>query len=183
MAAIAIGIIQADNDPATSTGSKPVKALTRAQVTKPIAGAPAQLVALRDRINELAGGGPKAFDAQLRALRGYPVVVNGWAEWCHPCRYELPFFQRQAVARAGKVAFIGINAKDNPANARSLIARFPLPYPSFVDHGGALIRRYRAVGLPVTIFYDARGHRQLVHQGAFPSEQALSEAIDRYAKR
>jgi thiol-disulfide isomerase/thioredoxin len=183
VAALAIGVIQAGNNSNTSTTAKPPTPLTRAQVAKAIPGAPAPLAALRGRVSELAGGGTKAFDAQLRALRGYPVVVNAWAEWCHPCRYELPFFQREAVARGGKVAFLGINAKDDADKARSLAARIPLPYPSFVDHGGDLIRRFRAVGLPVTIFYDASGKRQMVHQGVFPSEQALSAAIDRYATR
>jgi thiol-disulfide isomerase/thioredoxin len=182
-AAIALGVIQADNNKSTTAAEKPLTPLTRAQLAKPIAGAPAKLVALRGRISELTDGGTKAFDAQLRALRGYPVVVNAWAEWCHPCRYELPFFQREAVARGGKVAFLGINAKDDADKARRLAAQIPLPYPSFVDHSGDIIRTFRAVGLPVTIFYDARGKRQMVHQGVFPSEQALSEAIDRYATR
>lgn len=38
----------------------------------------------------------EAFKARLEALRGHPVVVNQWASWCGPCRYEFPFFQKLA---------------------------------------------------------------------------------------
>src|SRR3712207_6901358 len=39
-------------------------------------------------------GGLERFDAELRRLRGTPVVVNLWAAWCGPCRFEIPFLQR-----------------------------------------------------------------------------------------
>lgn len=178
-AALMIGIVQAGG----SSDAKKVGPLSRAQVTRPIAGTPPTLAALHSPVSELRDGGKQAFDAQLRGLRGYPVVVNGWASWCAPCKFELPFFQRQAMRRGAQVAFLGINVQDARSAARRLTARYPLPYPSFVDRRGDIVRRFGARGLPVTAFYDAAGHEQMVHQGYFPSERALSEAIDRYAVR
>ena len=52
-------------------------------------------------------GGTDAFRRQLAALRGYPVVVNKWASWCGPCRFEFPFFQRLVTKRGKQVAFLG----------------------------------------------------------------------------
>ena len=179
--AVVVGADQAsDNDPAAS--GEPPKALTLAEVSRPLAaGAPAPLAALRARVNELKPGGAEALDAELRALRGHPVVVNLWASWCEPCRFELPFLQRQAVKRGGRVAFIGVNSGDNRDDARTLNARYPMPYPSIEDPRQALTGRYGAVGLPATAFYDARGRRVLVHQGRFSSEAQLAAEIDRYA--
>jgi cytochrome c biogenesis protein CcmG/thiol:disulfide interchange protein DsbE len=176
VAAIAIGAVQASD----STVKEDAGPLTRAQVAKPIPGAPAALAALRGRVSELDGGGATAFDAQLRALRGYPVVVNAWASWCDPCEFELPFFQRQAVKRGAKVAFLGVNYRDGRSNAQEMAAKYPLPYPSFRDRDD-IVERFKARGLPVTIFFDAGGKRQMVHQGVFASERDLSDAIDRYA--
>jgi len=178
-AALVIGIVQAGG----STDAKRSRALSRTQVAKPIAGTPPALAALRSAVSDLRDGGTTAFDAQLRALRGYPVVVNAWASWCAPCEFELPFFQRQALRRGAKVAFLGINVRDARSAARRQAARYPLPYPSFVDRSSDIIERFGARGLPVTIFYDAAGTRQMVHQGVFSSEQDLSQAIDRYAVR
>jgi len=179
--AVVVGAKQAgDNDPAAGAG--PPRALTLAEVSEPLpAGAPTALVALHARVNELKPGGAQALDTELRALRGHPVVVNLWASWCEPCRYELPFLQRQAVKRGGRVAFLGVNSGDNRDDARKLSARYPMPYPSIEDPRQALTGRYGAVGLPATAFYDARGKRVLVHQGRFTSEAQLAAEIDRYA--
>jgi thiol-disulfide isomerase/thioredoxin len=175
-AAVIVGITQTGG---TDTGTK---ALSLAEVSKPIDGAPADLAALRKRVNELNGGGAKAFDAQLLKLRGHPVVVNMWASWCGPCRAELPFLQREALARGAKVAFLGVNVNDSSGAAKQLSAQYPMPYPSFEDPRSNLLARYKALGLPTTAFYDARGKLTIVHQGVFPTQAKLAEAIDRYAR-
>lgn len=178
VAAVVVGYLQArSSDVATTDAPEP---LTLAQVTRPLTGAPAKLAALHSRVNELRPGGAKALDAQLRELRGTPVVVNLWASWCDPCRYELPYLQRQAVARGARVAFLGVNTNDNREDAGKIGERFPMPYPSFEDPRLAVAGRYGARGLPVTAFYDATG-KVTVHQGPFTSEAKLRDAIDRYA--
>ena len=179
IAAIVVGVVQTQSSERTPV--KPPQPLTLAQVSEPIAGAPPALAALHRRVNVLEDGGPAALDRELRALRGHPVVVNLWASWCHPCRFELPFFQRQAVKRGARVAFVGVNSGDSAEGAKAFAAELPMPYPSISDPRQKVAGRYGAVGLPVTAFYDARGKLQIVHQGQFPSEAKLSAAIERYA--
>lgn len=178
-AAVVVGVRQARD----SAGASPAAPLTLAQVSKPLAGAPAQLTALRRRANELAPGGRKAFDARVRALRGRPVVVNMWASWCEPCRRELPLFQRQALKLGARVAFLGVNVTDARDDAVKLLAAVPMPYPSFEDpRSNIATGRFRARVFPTTAFIDARG-RLTRHQGEFPSEATLADAIERYALR
>lgn len=178
-AAVVVGFLQArDNDDASAAALEP---LSLAEVSRPLPGARPQLAALRRRVNDLQPGGVKALEAQLRALRGTPVVVNLWASWCDPCIFELPLLQRAALRYGTRVAFLGVNSGDNRADARKLSARFPMPYPSFEDPRQAVTGRYGAVGLPATAFYDARGRRVVVHQGRFTSEAQLAASIERYA--
>jgi len=141
-ALIVAGVKQAGDSTATKTDR--VAALSRAQVAKPVAGVPAPLAALRSRVNERVAGGPKALEAQLRALRGHPVVVNLWASWCGPCEYELPFLQRQALERARSVAFLGVNVDDGGSAAAEMARRNPMPYPSFEDPDSTIAEGYRA---------------------------------------
>jgi cytochrome c biogenesis protein CcmG/thiol:disulfide interchange protein DsbE len=177
---IALGARQA----ADRAGGPAPAALTLAEVSKPIAGAPPELAALHRQVNVLRDGGVEAFDTQLRALRGHPVVVNFWASWCGPCQRELPSFQREAVKRGATVAFLGVNSGDDRDGARKLAARFPMPYPSFSDPRDTIVAgRFHARGLPVTVFYDARGKLAIVRQGELSTQRALADAIERYALR
>jgi thiol-disulfide isomerase/thioredoxin len=177
--AIFAGVRQARDDAGASAA--PVAPLSRAAVARPVAGVPPELAALRGRVNVLEQGGVKAFEAQLRELRGHPVVVNMWASWCPPCRIELPLFQREAIKRAASVAFLGVNVADDPGDARKLAARYPLPYPSFVDPRYNIVAgRFGSRALPVTVFFDARG-RDVVHQGQFSTQADLARDIERYA--
>jgi cytochrome c biogenesis protein CcmG/thiol:disulfide interchange protein DsbE len=108
--------------------------------------------------------------------------VNLWASWCGPCRFELPFFQRQALERGDEVAFLGVNVGDSRSGARKFAEEFPMPYPSFEDPNQKLLGRFGAQGLPATAFYDASGELEFLHQGLYPSEEKLAEAIERYAR-
>jgi cytochrome c biogenesis protein CcmG/thiol:disulfide interchange protein DsbE len=148
-----------------------------------VAGAPPPLARLHRQANRLLGGGAAAFEKRLGELRGYPVVVNKWASWCPPCRAEFPFFQRQAVKRARKVAFLGVDSNDNDADARRFLREFPVTYPSYTDPKLEVAAVFKAVqAFPTTAFYDRRGELAFVHQGGYASERRLAQDIERYAR-
>ena len=179
VAVIVVGLLQAGGSDDSS--ASPPKSLSREAVTKPLAGQPPKLAALHAKAGELIPGGLDRIDQELKDLRGTPVVVNLWAAWCGPCRFEIPFMQRQFLRHGTKVAFLGVNSDDSASNARKLAAKLPMPYPSIVDERANLAGRLGARGLPVTVFYDAAGKQVYVHQGSYPSAEKLSEDIERYA--
>jgi thiol-disulfide isomerase/thioredoxin len=146
------------------------------------ANAPAPLAKLNDQANRLLDGGVEAFQARLRALRGYPIVVNKWGSWCPPCRAEFPFFQKQALERGASVAFLGVDAQDAEADAREFLEDYPVPFPSYKDPDLKISAELKALANPTTVFYDSRGELAYVHQGAYATEAKLVEDIERYAR-
>lgn len=149
-----------------------------------LAGAPPPLARLYAQANRLLPGGVEAYEKRLATLSGYPVVVNVWASWCGPCRFEFPHFQRAAADFGTRVAFLGVDTEDSNDAASTFLAEAPVPYPSYTDPGKDLADSIGAsLGLPDTAFYDRRG--QLVHlkQGPYDSEAELRADIRRYALR
>jgi cytochrome c biogenesis protein CcmG, thiol:disulfide interchange protein DsbE len=166
---------------AGSDAGNPDSRLSLEQATQPLSGAPAPLTEIRDQANQLLGGGADAFERRLAALRGHPVVVNNWASWCGPCRFEFPFLQSQASKHARDVAFLGVDSEDSESAARDFLAQIPLPYPSYSDPDKAIRQELRAIGYPATVFYDRMGNLIYSHQGQYRSEADLATDIDRYA--
>jgi cytochrome c biogenesis protein CcmG, thiol:disulfide interchange protein DsbE len=158
------------------------KVPTPTQARRALAGAPAPLAALHRQAGELLGGGQRAFDARLAALKGHAAVVNAWASWCGPCKVEFPFFQRVSVGYGKRVAFLGVNVNDTPGNARGFLREHWVAYPSYGDHDQHIAHAIGVrAGLPTTVFYDRRGKVAYVHQGQYRDEAQLREDIQRYA--
>jgi cytochrome c biogenesis protein CcmG, thiol:disulfide interchange protein DsbE len=148
-----------------------------------LADAPPRLARLYERGGGLVGGGADAYEAQLDELRGFPVVVNKWASWCGPCRFEFPFLQELAAERGTEIAFLGINSNDGADAALTFLEQFPVPYPSFVDPDheiGDLLESARE--FPVTGFYNSDGELVFVHRGVYPSKDDLAADIERHAR-
>jgi cytochrome c biogenesis protein CcmG, thiol:disulfide interchange protein DsbE len=160
----------------------PDSALTVEDATAPLEGAPPVLAALREEANELLPGGGDALDERLAELEGHPVVINKWASWCGPCRFEFPFFQEQAIERADEVAFLGIDSDDSDDAARAFLEELPLPYPSYTDPDNEIAESLDAHReFPATVFIDASGERTYVHRGPYTSTEQLAADIERYA--
>jgi thiol-disulfide isomerase/thioredoxin len=148
---------------------------------KALAGSPAPLAALHEQADQLLPGGSEAFNERIAALHGYPAVVNVWASWCGPCRFEFPTLQRGAAAYGKRVAFLGVNSEDADDAAKTFLEEAPVPYPSYSDGDGGIANELGGRGLPVTAFYDRQGKLVFLQQKPYTDGAQLREDIERYA--
>ena len=93
----------------------------------------------------------------VNAGDGRPTVVNLWASWCAPCVREMPLLQRTADRAGDAVRFVGVDIEDDQASAASLLEATGVRYDQYADPEGDVRNAVRAVGLPVTLVFDARG--------------------------
>jgi len=149
-----------------------------------LAGAPAPLAALYKQGSELLPGGNEAFEKRIAGLKGYPVVVNVWASWCGPCRYEFPTLQKLSAKYGKQVAFLGVDSQDSNSLAEEFLEEAPLPYPSYSDGDQGIAHAIgTSGGLPDTAFYDRAGSLCFLKQGTFAKQSELAEYVQRYALR
>ncbi len=158
----------------------PVAPLSAAAARRALAGSPAPLRALHEQAGTLIGP-PSTLTSRLRALRGYPVVLNVWASWCGPCREEFPLLASASARYGRRVAFLGADAEDQAGDARSFLAAHRVSYPSYPASTAALNSLATIPGLPTTIYIGATGKVVHVHIGQYGAQTTLDEDIAAYA--
>jgi thioredoxin 1 len=79
-----------------------------------------------------------------------PVLVDFWAEWCHPCRMVAPILDELANEQAASLKVVKLNVDDHPEVAR----------------------RYAVMSIP-TLLVIADGVEKRRFVGARPKDQLL----------
>lgn len=69
----------------------------------------------------------------------------------------MPLLQRTSERAGAAVRFVGIDIQDEPASAASLLEATGVRYDQYDDPDGEVRSAVRAVGLPVTLVFDAQG--------------------------
>ena len=96
---------------------------------------------------------------RLSDLNGKVVVLNFWASWCPPCRWEMPFFETMwQEYRDRDVVFVGIAMSDTLENARDFAEESGVTYPIALDTTNEIVRAYEILSLPTTFFIGKDGN-------------------------
>lgn len=87
---------------------------------------------------------------------GGVTVVNIWASWCGPCRYEQPLLME--LAKRTDIRLVGINNKDNAQNALRFLGDLGQPFAAIgADESGRTAIDWGGYGVPETFIIDGDG--------------------------
>jgi cytochrome c biogenesis protein CcmG/thiol:disulfide interchange protein DsbE len=127
------------------------------EVPSPLVGKPAPAFTL-PQLHETG----KNFSAA--DMRGQVWLLNVWASWCVSCREEHPVLVELAQSKA--VPIIGLNYKDQNADALRWLEKFGDPYTlSITDADGRVGIDYGVYGVPETYVIDKAGVIRMKHIG------------------
>jgi len=121
----------------------------------------------------------------LASLRGQYVMLNFWATWCGPCRFEMPFMQEiyeNPEWSARDVVIVAVNIEESAAQVEEFLAEFGLDFMVLLDSNARAARAYNISGIPTTFFIDRDGIIRDIRIGTFRSraeiEGKLQNLID-----
>lgn len=97
----------------------------------------------------------------LADIRPTPVIINLWYAACPPCRKEAPDLKSVSEEFGDSVQFIGVNVRDQAAEANAFISNYQIPYPNMLDKNGDMVALLSGVlppqATPSTVILDAQG--------------------------
>ncbi|MCX5580848.1 DsbE family thiol:disulfide interchange protein [Kaistia terrae] len=106
---------------------------------------------------------------------GKVTLVNIWASWCVPCREEHPILEKLATDK--RINLVGINYKDQAANARAFLGQMGNPYAAVgVDEKGRGSIDWGVYGVPETFLVGRDGKILFKFVGPL-SEQSLATGL------
>jgi peroxiredoxin len=116
----------------------------------------------------------------LEGYRGQVVVLNFWATWCGPCRYEIPHFTRLYDAYKDKgVVILGVSLDaEGKSKVDPFVKAKGISYPILLDQKSAVPRLYGGVrGIPTTFVITQDGKVYRKHVGVPPDMAIFEEEI------
>lgn len=108
----------------------------------------------------------------LSAFKGKPVLLNFWASWCPPCRYQKPHLQA-IFAKETAVAVLTINIRESQQTVSDFMKRNGYTFPVLLDRDGKVSRSYQIRAIPTTFLVDKNGTIKAVKFGAFRNKAEI----------
>jgi peroxiredoxin len=104
--------------------------------------------------------------ASLSALAGKVVVLDFWAQWCEPCKKELPELEKLSKAFAPRnVVVLSVNIDKVKDNAARLASQLGVTFDVALDPSGSVAATYDLPKMPTSFVIDRKGVVRYVHEG------------------
>ena len=96
---------------------------------------------------------------KISELKGKVVLLNFWASWCPPCRWEMPYFEKAwKEYKDQDVVFIGISQDLDLNDAKEFADSTGVTYYLGLDSANKLSIDLDIIELPTTIILDKNGN-------------------------
>jgi len=157
------GLVLARRGPVALSGDALTVATAQMPKNEPLTGSPAPDIVMTDENGRVT---------RLSELRGKPVLINFWATWCGPCRFEMPAMVEAYEKHKGEgLTILAVNVQEGAQEVKEFAKAFKMTFPITLDTKGQVIDAYGVRAMPTSIFVDRQGIIRARWQGALTGEQ------------
>jgi thiol-disulfide isomerase/thioredoxin len=120
-------------------------------------------------------------DVKLADFKGKVILLNFWATWCGPCKYEIPMFvELQAKYQDQGLTFLGFSVDDPPDKLKPFAEQYKINYPVLVGLGHEDVQDAFGPmwGIPVTLMISRDGNVCKRHMGIATKDQLEQDIKD-----
>lgn len=114
--------------------------------------------------------------------KGKVVLLNLWATWCGPCRFEIPeLIKLQNAHKSDRFDVIGVSVDDaTEEKGKKEVADFvgekKINYPIVLDPDGKLAEILRTSVIPTSVLVDRKGRVVWYHVGIVRADEPALQA-------
>jgi len=127
----------------------------------------------------------KGKTVSLSNLRGKTVMLNFWASWCGPCKYEMPLLQALAGDKdkaAQGLILLTVNDGESFDTVGQFMTANGYSFTVLLDTQNVITRSYNIRAIPTTFFIGQDGIIRNVKVGAFMNQTELGTILNRVIK-
>jgi peroxiredoxin len=119
-------------------------------------------------------------DLRMSDYKGKVILLNFWATWCGPCKYEIPeFVTLYSKYKEQGFVVLGVSTDDPPDKLRAFAQQYKMNYPVLVgrDREDLVDEAYGPMwGIPVS-FLITRGGTICRKQMGLPQKDEFEKQI------
>jgi thiol-disulfide isomerase/thioredoxin len=116
----------------------------------------------------------------LASERGKVVLVNVWATWCGPCRFEIPELEKMHTKYADKgFKVVGVSLDEGGIDpVKEFVRDHSMTYPVAMDPDGHLANIFHTGVIPTSVVVDRQGKIVWKKFGAVDAgDKSLQDAV------
>jgi peroxiredoxin len=122
-------------------------------------------------------------NVRLSDYKGKVILLDFWATWCGPCKFEIPgFVELQEKYGKDGLQVIGVSVDDTVDKLRPFVKQFKMNYPVLqgLGHDDVQDAYGPIIGIPINVLISRDGKICAKHMGLPPSKSSkdpLEKAI------
>lgn len=115
----------------------------------------------------------------LSDYKGKTILLNFWASWCGPCKFEMPFIEKlYQDTKDSDFVIITVDLQESKSVVSKFMTDNKYHFPALLDTEGDVGSQYGVSGIPLSLLINKDFKIVSAHDGAMEDYEMLKEFVD-----